>query len=110
MENLKEFIDFLESKGFKNDRSWSKNINKGYMFYSFGRGVFHVEIKENWNIPYNWYEPLVINILDCNKEYYSGPDSGYIGWMGQVSIQLFKGLPSKTLFSEIFEFQTKEKL
>ncbi len=96
-----ELSKWLQEKGFLNDRGWKEKY-EGLGFYSFGKGKFRVEIKTDWNLKYDWYDPIYVQILDCEKEFYC--NGGYIGWMGQDVLQSFKKSFSRSMFDNLCEY------
>lgn len=96
-----ELSKWLQEKGFVNDRGW-KQKSEGMGFYSFVKGKFRVEIKTDWNIKYDWYGAIYVQIIDCEKEFYG--NGGYIGWVGQNVLQSFKKPFSRSMFDELCEY------
>lgn len=95
---VEELTSWLRDKNFLNDRGWTQD---GVSFYSFKKGNYRIEAKFNWNLKHVENKPLMINILDCEKEYKDERNS--IGWMGQKYLHTFKKPISQTLFNELCE-------
>ncbi len=96
-----EISKWLQEKGFVNDRGW-KEKREGMGFYSFVKGQFRVEIKTDWDIKYAWHTPIYLQILDCEKEFYS--NEGYIGWIGQRVLNSFTKPFSRSMFDNLCEY------
>lgn len=96
-----ELSKWLQEKGFLNDRGW-KEKHEGMGFYSFSKGKFRVEIKTDWNLKNDWCDPIYVQILDCEKEFYS--NNGYIGWMGQKVLQSFNKPFSRSMFDNLCDY------
>jgi len=92
---LHEICEWLQERGFVNDRGWEKKQESGMMFYSFFKGNYRFEIR------LNWHRPIVLSIIDCEKEVYRNSD--YIGWMNQKLLNTFEKPFSRTLFNELCE-------
>ncbi|TXG75755.1 hypothetical protein E6Q11_06860 [Candidatus Dojkabacteria bacterium] len=92
---------WLEEKGFVNNRGWGKKRG-GIGFYSFQKGKYRFEIKTDWNLKYDWYEPIVLDIIDCEKEFYCDVD--YIGWMGRKHLNRFAKPFSRSFFDGLCEY------
>lgn len=95
-----ELCKWLQEKGFVNDRGWKKK-REGMGFYSFVKGKIRFEIKTDWNVKYDWYSDIYVQIIDCKNEFYS--TEGYIGWMGKTVLQEFTKPFSRSMFDELFE-------
>ena len=97
-----ELIKWLQEKGFLNDRGWDKKGELGMKFYSFVKGNYRFEIKLGWDKRFDWYEPILINFLDCEKEWWGEP-MNCLMWMGQNNLHTFKKPFSRSMFDAICE-------
>ena len=98
-----ELIKWLQEKGFNNDRGWNKKNEYGMKFYSFVKGNYRFEIKLDWNKKFDWYAPILINFVDCEKEWWGEPMNCLI-WMDQNYLHTFK----KPFFRSTFDALCKE--
>jgi len=98
-----EITKWLGEKGFFNDRGW-KNESEGMGFYSFSKGKFRVNIKTDWNLKYDWYNPIEVQFIDCEKESYNNGTNGYIGWTGQKILFSLNKPFSKQMFDNLCEY------
>jgi hypothetical protein len=94
--------EWLQEKGFSNDRGWANDGSSDLSFYSFVKGPYRFEIKLNWDRKYNWYSPVVVNFIDCSKEWWGEPLDCLI-WMGQNTLHTFNEPFSKKTFESICE-------
>jgi hypothetical protein len=97
---VNEFINWLNEKGFIDDRSW-KNDKEEMKFYSLVKGNYRFEIKLNWDKKYDFYKPIVINFIDCTNEFYPGGNIEM--YMGQKFLLKFEKPISRSMFNCICE-------
>ncbi len=98
---IKKIYKYLINDGFKDDRSWKSPQEHGAMFYSLSKNVYRWEIYFNWDKLYSHYSSLELRFLDCRNEMYSDGSSGYIGYMGQSTLHIFKKQITKNLMKEL---------
>jgi hypothetical protein len=98
---INEFINWLNEKGFVDDRSWNSNEEREDKFYSFVKGIYRFEILLNWNKKYDSYKPIVINFIDCSKEIY--PGGNILMYLRQKHLLRFEKPISRSMFNCICE-------
>lgn len=100
---LEVIIEWLLKNGFVDTpQTWKQPEEHGLMFYSYKKNDYRIEIKENWNLKYD-YSPIVLSILDCKKEVYSDGNNGYLGWMGQNYLIGLNSPKSINLLNELLK-------
>lgn len=95
---VEELTSWLRDKNFLNDRGWTHD---GISFYSFRKGNYRFELKFNWNLEWIENKPVMINLLDCEREYRD--EQNPFMWEGQKYLHTFKKPISQKLFNELCE-------
>jgi len=71
-------------------------------FYSFVKGDYRFEIKLDWHKEYTSYEPIIINFIDCGKEWW-GESLNALMWIGQNTLHTFNKPITQSMFINICE-------
>lgn len=108
MNEFENFIYYLITFNFTEDRSWNSVGERGENFRSFRNGNLRIEIKIDWDKVYDSYPKIMITLLDCSKEFYNDGSKAtlfsFIGWMGQKEIITFYEIPPTTLIKELLNY------